>query len=875
MSIAAASAAGQSPSRVPLQLKSVLVRPSDGSIQVTFRLSGAVRYKAARTADPSRIVIDLLQTGISPVFTKREILTVHAALVRVLITRAAGSTRAVLDLGAAGSHSVYVAADELIVEIKTARPAVNARATPAPLPASSLPATGFTAPAVAPQTASLTIDDASDAGLKIPWVPLAPKIDDFISPGNRPVAARVNTFRQREPGDGNPVSEETIAYLSYDSEYLYAAFVCRDESGGVRKHIVGRDSIGEDDQVALYLDTFRDGRHAYVFASNPFGVQQDGVISDGDDASYTADMVWRSDARLTPDGFAVLIAIPFKTLRFPGGWVQNWRFAVGRTIARRGESAYWPPISRRISGFVRQMAALDGLELISPGRNVQVTPFGSFARARSFDQDTRVNTLTERRQGGVDAKVVVKNAVTIDATVNPEFSDVESDDPLVDVNQRFELFRPEKRPFFMENVVLFETPITLLFTRRIVDPAAGVRLTARSAGWAVGGLMADDRGVGPAAAAGFWGGGAAVGAARVQRLVGERSNVGVLATQRDDGRARNRVVSADARFQMTPAWSFAGQAVRSDDRGETGERHIGAAYLASLSRTGPNFTYVGSYRDIGSALRVPLGFVPRRDLRAAEQYAGYVWRIGNAGVWSFGPAVTTTVDWDGARRLQDRWVSLDIGLSRAGQFDAHVARAEGYELYATIPFATSTTSISISNNARQWLSTWAMYSRGTAINYTPAAGLAPFLGSKQDIYASVTLRPSARLDLGATVLYERFDAGRDGSSSQSLGIFETGLLRAKANLHITRSLAFRSIVDYNQLESESTLFAESGYRRLVGDIVVTYQLHPGTAVYIGLNNRYENVLPDTWLDGPARHRGMPRFPIGQQIFVKLSYLFRF
>ena len=872
--IANVAAAAQAQGRVPsTQLKSVLVRPGDGSVYVIFRLTRPVRYKAHRTDDPSRIVIELLQTGISPVFTKREILSSHAALIRVLVARSPGSTHAILDLGAAGTHTIYATADELIVEITAKTPTADAGTVPAPLVGAPLPATGAIAPEVAPDTPALRLA-VSTANVTIPWVPLGPAIGDFISRTNHATAAHVTDFRQREPGDGSPISEETTAYLSYDNEHLYAVFVCRDRSGDVRRHLTARDAIADDDQVALYLDTFHDGRHAYVFASNAFGVQQDGVISDGDDARYTADLVWRSQGRLTADGFVVLMAIPFKTLRFSPDAVQNWRLAVGRTIARRSESAYWPHISRRVNGFVRQMAAVDGIRLISPGRNVQVVPYGAFVRARSFDEGRLVTSRSESRHAGVDAKVVVRNSVTIDTAVNPEFSEVESDDPMVDVNQRFELFRPEKRPFFMESAAIFETPIKVFFSRRIQDPSAGVRLTARSTEWAVGGLVANDRAVAAEAPGGTFGRGAATGAARVQRLFGERSSLGVLTTQRDDGRARNRVVSADGRLQMTQAWSLSGQAARSDDDDEVGPE-TGTAYAATLSRLGPHFTYVGSYRDIGRGLRVPLGFVPRQDIRAAEQYAGYVWRLGESGGWSVGPAVTTLVNWNHAGQVQDRWTGVDAGLSGAGRVDVHVSRDEGSELYAMAPFRFGATNVSVSSGALQWLSLWGSYSRGTAVNYTPAAGVAPFLGSKQDAYASVTIRPSARVAVQAMALREGFQTIPDVVSTRSQPVFSTNLLRAKVNLQLTRSLAFRGIVDSSELTSEPTLFADSSYRRLTGDALVTLLVHPGTAVHVGFNNRYEDLILEPGPRHAIEHAGRPRFPVGQQIFAKLSYLFRF
>jgi Domain of unknown function (DUF5916)/AMIN domain len=860
--------------RTTSQLRSVRLRPADGSIQVVFGLSGGVRHKSTRTVEPSRITIELPQTGISPVFTKRELLSVHPALIRVLITRSTGATRAVLDLAAAGAHTVYAASDELIVEIKTRTPAANPRIKPAPLAASTVPSLGVGLPGGTPQMPDLTFGPP-ETTLKIPWVPLGPSIEDFTSPNKPPVGARVSNFRQREPGDGSPISEETTTYVSYDSEHLYAVFVCRNERSDVRSHLVPRDAITEDDQVALYLDTFDDGRHAYVFASNPFGVQQDGVISDGDDLSYTADMLWRSQGRVTSDGFVVVMAIPFKSLRFAAGSDQSWRIAVGRTIAHRSESAFWPYITRRVNGFVRQMAALDGLQLISPGRNVQLTPYGTFARAQSFDPGPVGNALSEFRSVGLDAKVVIKNAVTIDAAVRPDFSEVESDDPLVRVNQRFELFVPEKRPFFMENAGLFDTPIKVFFSRRIADPEIGIRVTGRSTGWALGGLMANDRGIALDGSRSLFGQGARIGAARVQRLFGERSSVGVLATERDDGQATNRMVSMDGRLQMTPAWSFLGQAIHSEDQDQGSERETGVAYAAAVSRRGPHFTYASGYRDIGRTVRVPLGFVPRRDIRVTDHYAGYVWRVGDSGAWSFGPAVNAVIGWDHTSRQQDRWTNADLGLSHGGHLDLHVSRAEGYELFGTTPFRTNTTNVSASSSVFRWLSVWSLYSSGAAINYTPPAGVAPFLGANQGVYASVTLRPSAWLDVEQMVLHQQLETRPGARSPAKETVFNTNIFRWKANLQMSRSLALRGIVDYNRLDSDAMLFSEPDFSGLMYDLLVKYLLHPGTAVYVGFNKQYAGAGIDQGATLPFRWTSLPGRPVGQQIFVKMSYLLRF
>jgi hypothetical protein len=860
-------------SRMRTQLEGVRLRPTEDSIQITFVLNGPVRYKSTRTEEPSRIIIDLLQTDVSPVLTKREWLSTHAALIRVLITRSTGTTHAVLDLAGAGSHTAYAVSNQLIVEIKTRTRPVPTPSIPPPLVGAPLSFPVLIVPGITPPMPDLRLDEP-DTTVRIPWVPLGPTLDEFAPSSAKPMAARVSNFRQREPGDGIPVSEETAAYLSYDNEYLYTVFVCHDEPSDVRSHLVPREAIHDDDQVVLYLDTFHDGRHAYVFASNPFGVQQDGVITDGDDPNYTPDLVWRSEGRLTPDGFVVLIAIPFKSLRFSAESTQQWRIAVSRTIARRSESAFWPYITRRVNGFVRQMASVEGLELISPGRNLQLTPYGTFARAESFDPNTLARIPSESRRGGFDAKAVVKNAVTIDAAVNPDFSEVESDDPLVTVNQRFELFLPEKRPFFMENAGLFETPINIFFSRRIADPELGVRVTAQSNGWAVGGLLANDRAVEPGAPGGFFGTGAAVAMVRVQRQFGERSHIGVLATDRDDGLAWNHVVSADSRVQLSPAWSFAGQAVQSEDQDPGGLRQNGLAFSTTVSRNGPHFTYVGTYRDVGSGFRVPLGFVPRLDLRTTEQYASYLWRIGESGVWTVGPALSTAVNWDHVGQLQDRSTMGDFSMARSGYFDARVSRAEGYEWFATTPFQKHTTNVSFSSSALGWLSVWSLYSQGNAINYTPAAGVTPFLGLKQGMYASVTLRPSARLHIEQILLHEHFATLPDAVLLPKRTVFDTSIIRWKMNLQLTRSLAIRGIFDYNQLDSQSRLFSTPGSSQLMGDVLLRYVLHPGTALYVGFNSRYENLVIDP-RSAAVSNIGPPTFPMGHQIFVKLSYLFRF
>jgi hypothetical protein len=867
------------------QLRAVRIRPARDGVQVVFVLDGRPAYKSTRSAQPPRITIDILQTAISPLLTHREYLSEHAALVRVLLVRSSGATRAVLDLAAAGPHTIYCppGANQIVVDIRNAarNAATLPRSTPRSAAAPSKPATATVVsppapiahPDAAPSPAAISgierRGERASATIRIPWVPRGPEMTDFTADWSLPDGVRVNGFRQREPADGTPVSEGTIAYLSYDSDNLYAAFVCHDEPGRVRTHLTPREDIGGDDQVAVYLDTFRDGRHAYVFASNPSGVQQDGVIDEGDDASYELDTLWYSQGRLTRDGYAVLIAIPFKSVRFSSAPVQEWRIALGRTIARHGETAFWPYITAHGRGFVPQMGALEGLELISPGHNLQFIPYGTFFQAQSPTAGASGAVTTESRRIGLDAKAVVRNAVTIDATVNPDFSEVESNEPQVAVNQRFELFLPEKRPFFLENAAMFATPIDVFFSRRISNPEFGVKMTARSTGWLVGAIAADDRAVDAADAGGWLGAKAAIGVVRALRSFADRGKVAVLATERQTGSNDNRVVSVDARANLSPSWSVSGQALSSDDVDRSGT-HQGAGYFAGILRSGSHFNYIGSYRDLGASLRVPLGYVPRVDIRVTEHYASYVWRPGDSGVWAFGPSVSAAADWDHAGTLQDRWATGDLALFVAGQIEAHAARSESYELYAATKFRKAVNSVSFSTSTPGWVSLWASYSWGTGIDYSPPAGVLPFLGASQGAYASLTLRPTSRLRLEEMYLHERLQTLPGVSIMAGQPIFTTHIVRSKANLQMTRALAVRGILDYNELASNPLRFSDPSARRVTGDVLLTYLLHPGTALYLGFNDSYEDADPE-----PRRGIRLPTVPAGRQVFAKVSYLLRF
>ena len=507
-------------------------------------------------------------------------------------------------------------------------------------------------------SASQTADPLPLAGgaITIPRVELAPSIADYLDGSPRPEEAAITTFYQREPGDGVPVSQPTEAYLSYDSHNLYVIFIAHDDPLQVRATMAKRESFGNDDFVGLVLDSYGDGRRAYIFLSNPLGVQQDGVSTEGqhgDDYSY--DTLWDCEGRLTPFGYVVRMAIPFKSLRFANQPDQRWGLALIRAIRRNNETSFWPYLTRRISGMGQQLATATGISDVSPGRNILLIPYAAGAGARFLDAPRpHYETDTDLR-GGVDAKMVIKDAFTLDLTFNPDFSQVESDEPQVTINQRFEVFFPDKRPFFIENASYFGSPIQLFFSRRIADPQLGARLTGKTGGWAVGALAIDDRAPGHRVdrADPAFGDRTGIGVLRVQREFPRQSNLGLLATTQRFGGGESHVVSVDGRYKLSDTWVLSGQAAASSLQPREGASMSGPAFTLNLDRTGRSWGAFFEYDDISPDFRAPLGFVRRTDLRRARPFFRYTFYPQTGALISVRPEVSGAVLWDHAGTLQD------------------------------------------------------------------------------------------------------------------------------------------------------------------------------------------------------------------------------
>src|SRR3954451_334743 len=521
--------------------------------------------------------------------------------------------------------------------------------------------------AVSPQQAP-----PSRPSLTITRAATPPRLEDFHS-GERRDGVAADAFLQREPNDLVPSSERTETYISYDSANLYVVFVCHaKDPSKVRARMNRREAMLDDDFVGVFLDTFNDHQRAYMFAVSPLGIQLDGIITEGQEDDFSFDTIWQARGEGTDFGYVALISIPFKSLRFPpASGPRTWGIAFMRGIPVNSENAFWPGITRRKTSFTGQFADLHGLENVSPGRNIQLIPYGTFTGARFLDRDVPAYDTAADGRAGIDAKVVAHDSMAIDFTLNPDFSQVESDEPQITVNQRFEVFFPEKRPFFLENSDYFKTPIDLLFTRRIGDPQFGARLTGKVGDYSLGFLSSDDRGPGKSVPENspFSGDRSTFNIARVSRDIMGQSSVGAIYTDWElpGSNEFNRVGGVDTRLKFTPNWTGTFQGVVSSTQNFDGSYQAGPAYKADTTYDSTHLNFEGTYNDVSPGFLTQAGFVNRTDIREFRETLNYRFRPKSGPLLSWGPDIFTDHVWahDGTRL--DTFYDPDIAVQLKGQ----------------------------------------------------------------------------------------------------------------------------------------------------------------------------------------------------------------
>jgi len=766
---------------------------------------------------------------------------------------------------------------------------------------------GQSKPSATPQTPPRTQPIAS---VTVPLINHSLSLADFSDMAPRPdlrdQLAHVETFIQNQPTDGAPATQNTEAWLARTTTTLYVVFICFDQHPElIRYHLARRENIQKDDWVSILLDPFQDRQRGVRFEVNPAGVQADASWTEAVGPDYSYDQVWNSDGRVTSKGWMALIAVPFRSLRFPPAG-RDWGVVLWRNFPRNSEVDFWPRINASISGVLSQQGALRGIEGVTGSHNIQLNPYVLGQNLHVLNQldpnNPYFSTRNAEATAGGEAKAVWRDSIVFDATFNPDFSDVESDQPQFTVDQRYPVYFPELRPFFLENASYFSTPLTLLYTRNIIRPDWGIRVTGKAGHTNLGLLAIDDRQPGRTILpgdplhdnkAGFYVG-------RISQDIGEGSNFGLMYTDEEFGGGWNRIGGADLTWRANKNWTVLAQMVESSthqSRSDSAANIFPPGYSAGpaadiqVTRSGHAFNMFDEYQDISPGFETLLGFIKTANIRSNHLHANYQWYPAKSIVQSYGLELTQQTAFDHQHNRVFRYTTFDpfwllprsiVLAPIIGQNSDTVGPQNGYPLSSNRNFTENFGGFVARGQPWSLLNFNIIGIRGGNVNYYPVSGSNPFLMDQQTVQAIVGINPLRQLTLDNTWLFDR-----DKSVSDGQLVYEIEVFRTKLNYQFTRAWSARIIAEYDTTLANPLQTSLQRTKQIQTQALLTWLPHPGTVIYVGWNNdlqNYNHTLCTLQTTGSPQ-RCDPTFPIlprgsdylndGRQFFIKGSYLFRF
>ena len=673
-----------------------------------------------------------------------------------------------------------------------------------------------------------------------------PVLDGVLDDEVWRTAAHLTEFTQQSPIEGAAGTEATDVYIAYDSDNIYFGLHAHYEDPSImRANRVERDRASMDDLLTIYFDTFLDQQRGYDFDVNGYGVQGDGIMSMGrrgfrpgagtaaqaiPPADRSWDALFETGAQLVEDGFIAEMAIPFKSLRYPKppeGEPHRWGFQIVREIKSEDqENQVWAPMSHDETSFFSQMGIIEGMTNISTSRNLEILPTFTAIQFGSIDPTVPEFATKELDpDAGVNVKYGLTSDLTADFTINPDFSQIESDQPQIEVNQRFPLFFRELRPFFIEGAEIFEilAPVTFVHTRTIVDPDYGAKLSGQVGRFALGVLTANDRAPGrvdsqedPAFDK------------NAQRLIARaryelyaESNIGAIFTGREFLDSHSRVLGADGNFRLSPTISGDFRAVGSRFKDLGAEEVDGHMLATRIRQNGRNVSWSLAAYQISPDFRTEVGFVRRRDIRTVTSEFGYrFWP--ESWIISWGPTIDYGQNYNYDELLQDENLGLGINFNFARNIRFSSDLNWDMERFAGINFRKNQLSMRANFNTNRSYSFGGGFSTGDEIFF-----LGPFLGHEFSWNLSGTVRPLDRLNASLRFERRRF---ADPANNVDEELFDVRIFRATANLQFTDPLGMRNIMDFNS-QAETVDF----------NILFNYRVDAGTVFFVGYDDHFQQA----------------------------------
>ena len=705
-------------------------------------------------------------------------------------------------------------------------------------------------------------------------------------------AIHITEFVQQNPVEGAPATEDTDVWIAYDSQNLYIAVHAHYSDPSImRANRVDRDQSFDDDNISFYFDTFLDQQRAYLFSVNGYGVQGDAIVnargfgrsnrrrSTGSFSAFrggipTGDNSWdalfSSGGQTVADGYTAEVAIPFKSLRYPErdqGLPHRWGFQIVREIRGKDEFQVWAPVTRNVSGFLTQAGLLEGMTNLSLSRNLEIMPTFTGVQYGSLNQQGKFIDGDPSPEGGVNVKYGITSNLIADFTYNPDFSQIESDLPQIEVNQRFALFYPELRPFFLEGAEIFSPQrgmVTFVNTRTIVDPEFGGKITGKVGNTTVGLMIANDEAPGRTDSSTDSAFGETanniVGRARYDLYA--ESYVGALVTHREFLDTHSTLGALDGNFRLGQTQSLSFQAVQTDHRDLEQMDREGQMFNLSWRFTDRHWTSFISLYTLSPDFRTDIGFVRRVDQKQGFSSLGYTFRP-ESWVVSWGPSVRYNWNHDFNNVLQD--------LDKRVAFDATFARnisvnsqfQDEMERFGGINFQKQAGRIGGQVSTSRRVSVGGYYEYGDLVRYVEN----PYLGRGSTGSFFAALRPLSRFQSEINLRTSDFIDPRTGDDL----VFDVKILRALSTYQFTDRFLLRNISEYNTFDKTVDL-----------NLLFTYRLNAGTAFYIGYDDHYrqaDQIYGDDMDGDGIDDQLFPMATVYQQtnraVFTKFQYLFRF
>jgi hypothetical protein len=708
------------------------------------------------------------------------------------------------------------------------------------------------------------------------------RIDGDLSDPGWAEAAKIETFYETNVGDNVAPPVRTVGWVGYDSRFFYVALRCDDpDPQKIRAPYVDRDNVFSDQDFAgIILDVKNDRRAAMELFVNPRGIQDDGVINDATgNEDFSPDIFWQSAGRIDATGWQIEMAIPLSSLRYPENDPQTWAIILYRNYPRDFRyQLFSSRLPRGSNCFLCHFGTLEGITGLPRGGHLVLAPYaagnntkvypGSDAYAGAGD-----NEVTKGKVG-LDVKWTPDADTIFDATANPDFSQIESDVAQISANERFALFYPEKRPFFLEGIDLLQTPIQAVYTRTITSPLWGARMTGKAgAGTAFTALVTEDRGGGTVILPGPVFSNSApqdfrsiVALARVRQDLG-LSFAGFLGTARViNGGGYNAVAGPDFQWRLSDADSITGQYLYSVSREPNrpdltptwnGQRLSGAGWIASWSHSTKHWDGLLQHTDFSDSFRADDGFVPQVGYRDEHWDSGYT--LYPTGFFSrlrplFAGNYTTNRD----ESLIYRRYTVGSGFQGKGNmrgeldFNSEAVVIDGVEL----PFNRFVGFVTLSpSRLVPTLEVDADYGQQADVENVR-------VGTGGTLTAIAQVRPTDHLGLNLRAEQRWIDETMQGVHGR---VLTARVARLKAIYVFTPRMLVRLIGQYVEITRDPALYKNPVAARegnFAGSVLFSYKLNWQTVVFVGYG------------DTRALREDGDLMRADRQFFFKVSYAFQ-